>query len=249
MSTEQLTAHLADVSAKLEQTRHNLTGAAICLDDAAQRAGAAVQGTTNAEAARIPAWFAQASQELATSLATISAVEKVLTRYLASINGVRGTSTPKPHVTPPNRHGDRYPEEALPYSDDLPPRVRRGERNSPMTGHVLLDGRDVGTISATRADVWTDEVAARIDSLGMPDDMFALTNHVEMKTVAMMIRNGARYARVIINHAPCGSGPGLMIGCDQFLSDFIPKGYSLTVLGTDQNGNPFKRTYHGRVGR
>ncbi|MDQ3577077.1 MAG: hypothetical protein M3443_05650 [Actinomycetota bacterium] len=88
MSTEQPAAHLADVSAKLEQTRHNLTGAATCLDDAAQQAGAAIQGTANAEVARIPALFAQASQELATSLVAISTVEKVLTRYLANINGV-----------------------------------------------------------------------------------------------------------------------------------------------------------------
>ncbi|MGQ0841533.1 DddA-like double-stranded DNA deaminase toxin [Actinokineospora sp.] len=94
-----------------------------------------------------------------------------------------------------NRHGDRYPPDAIPHFEDLPPRVRRGRRNSPMTG------------------------------------------------------TGARSAQVIINHAPCGSEPGAIDGCDAVLPSFIPCGSQLTVLGTDAQGDPFHRTYKGKAVR
>jgi hypothetical protein len=72
-------------------------------------------------------------------------------------------------------------------------------------------------------------------------------NHVEMKAVAAMIASGSMNARVIINHAPCGSEPRNGIGCEQFLPAIIPAGSTLTVLGTDAQGNPFERIYDGKA--
>ncbi|CRK61500.1 hypothetical protein [Alloactinosynnema sp. L-07] len=123
----------------------------------------------------------------------------------------------------------------------------RGRRNAPMTGHIEVDGRDYGTLSATHQDTWTTEVAQRIRALGMPADALNVKNHVEMKAVVATVRSGARNARVIINHAPCGSEPRAPIGCEQYLPVFIPKGCSVTVLGTDAQGNLFQQTYLGRA--
>ncbi|RLK54593.1 nucleic acid/nucleotide deaminase of polymorphic system toxin [Actinokineospora cianjurensis] len=117
-----------------------------------------------------------------------------------------------------------------------------------MTGWVQLDGRDVGEITATRSDPWADDARARLLSLGLRRAK-GLNNHVEMKTVTMMIQTNAREGRVIINHAPCGSEPGDPPGCDDVLPAFIPEGRTLTVLGTDAKGDPFKRTYHGKATR
>ncbi|WP_035286206.1 hypothetical protein [Actinokineospora spheciospongiae] len=59
-----------------------------------------------------------------------------------------------------NKHGDRYPA-ALPYCDDLPPRVRRGTGNVAIVGRVEIDGRDFGTLSAHRSDGWAQDAAQR----------------------------------------------------------------------------------------
>ncbi|MGQ0839232.1 DddA-like double-stranded DNA deaminase toxin [Actinokineospora sp.] len=60
-------------------------------------------------------------------------------------------------------------------------------------------------------------------------------------------KSGARSARVIMNHAPSGSEPNERRGCDALLPYFIPRGQSLTVLGSDADGNPFNRTYEGKA--
>jgi hypothetical protein len=72
-----------------------------------------------------------------------------------------------------------------------------------------------------------------------------MAHHVEMKTAMMMIRLGERHGKLTLNHAPCGSEPGETGGCHEFLPRILPAGFSLTVLGTDANGKPFKRTYKG----
>ncbi|PWW62014.1 hypothetical protein [Actinokineospora spheciospongiae] len=60
-----------------------------------------------------------------------------------------------------NKHGDRYPVAALPYCDDLLPRVRRGTGNVAIVGRVEIDGRDFGTLSAHRSDGWAQDAAQR----------------------------------------------------------------------------------------
>ncbi|MGQ0841143.1 DddA-like double-stranded DNA deaminase toxin [Actinokineospora sp.] len=117
-----------------------------------------------------------------------------------------------------------------------------------MSGIAEIDGRSYGEISATTADTWAHEVAERAKLLGMKESVAKwLYNHVEMKAVVMMIQSGATYGRVIINHAPCGSEPGARGGCHRYLPYFLPRGSSLTVLGTDANGQPFRREYEGKA--
>ncbi|WP_411431355.1 DddA-like double-stranded DNA deaminase toxin [Actinokineospora spheciospongiae] len=50
-----------------------------------------------------------------------------------------------------------------------------------------------------------------------------------------------------MNHAPCGSEQGFPQGCHDYLPDFLPTEHTLTVLGTDARGNPFKWTYEGKA--
>ncbi|GLZ43312.1 hypothetical protein Acsp05_69360 [Actinokineospora sp. NBRC 105648] len=148
----------------------------------------------------------------------------------------------------PNQHGDCYPHESLPYSIDLPPRVIRGTQNAPIIGYIEVDGRYVGTVTAARGDTWAQDAWQRLTDLGM----FAarrVHNHVEMKAVVILVQGNAKHATVVINHAPCGSRAGELPGCHTFLPGFIPRGRSLTVLGTDRNGDPFQRTYDGEASR
>ncbi|WP_146108175.1 SCP1.201-like deaminase [Actinokineospora auranticolor] len=165
-----------------------------------------------------------------------------------------GTTTPPPPAAPTpsyteNKHGDRYPEEANPYHDWLPPRVSRTDVNPPMTGYVFLNGRSTGEIGATRFDPWAEAMVERLEELDLPDAI-DIHHHVEMKVVIMQIQNGATHGQVIINHAPCGTRRrSPRPTCDSTLPKVLPTGYSMTVLGTDASGNPFKKTYHGRAPR
>ncbi|MBM7771612.1 hypothetical protein JOD54_001816 [Actinokineospora baliensis] len=179
--------------------------------------------------------------------ATIGEIEALLAVVLARADPPAPASTPQPGVT--NRHGDRYPPEATPYQDVLPPRVRQGRRNAPIVAILEVDGQSFGELTATPQDDWTAESRARIRQLGLARRADRVANHVEMKAVAVMVRTRGRQARVIINHAPCGSEPGAWIGCHSVLPDFIPEGSSLTVLGTDARGEPFSRTYKGKATR
>ncbi|HEX5405450.1 MAG TPA: DddA-like double-stranded DNA deaminase toxin [Pseudonocardiaceae bacterium] len=153
----------------------------------------------------------------------------------------------RPSVT--NQHGDRYPEEfGADTARSMPPRVRRGARNAEMMGYVTIDGREFGKLGATRGDPWAEQVRQRLRGLGLRR-WLRLSHHVEMKAVAVLLSVGGRGGEVRINHAPCGYEPGDPGGCHQVLSDFIPRGESLTVLGTDANGEPFQHTYQGRAPR
>ncbi|MBK1784453.1 hypothetical protein JHE00_08950 [Prauserella sp. ASG 168] len=153
-------------------------------------------------------------------------------------------STPQDIIR--NRHGDRYPIEAAPIPERLPPRVRRGEANPRLVAFPELGGRKLGHITPDRDDPWTGEARTELVKRGIPNAVARrLANHVEMKTATMMIRLGERHGRLTLNHAPCGSEPGATGGCHEYLPDILPAGFSLTVLGTDVNGTPFKRTYKG----
>ncbi|MCG8918767.1 Imm1 family immunity protein [Actinokineospora sp. PR83] len=65
-----------------------------------------------------------------------------------------------------NKHGDRYPVAALPCCDDLPPRVRRGTGNVAIVGHVEIDGRGFGTLTAHRSDGWAVEMDRCVPTTG-----------------------------------------------------------------------------------
>lgn len=115
-----------------------------------------------------------------------------------------------------------------------------------LVAYPELDGRLLGRITPSRDDPWTGEARAELLSRGIPRAAARrLAHHVEMKTAAMMIRLGKRDGKLTLNHAPCGSTPGMTGGCHEYLPDMLPAGFTLTVLGTDSHGNAFRYTYRG----
>jgi hypothetical protein len=116
-----------------------------------------------------------------------------------------------------------------------------------MTGYVVIGGKEYGRITATTRDSWAAEVAGRLHTLGLGWLVDRLSNHVELKAVMMLLKSRAREGEVTINNVPCGFGPGRRDGCHQVLGEVLPRGYSLTVLGTDAHGEPFKHVYKGRA--
>ncbi|MDQ3402415.1 MAG: hypothetical protein M3548_03345 [Actinomycetota bacterium] len=267
MSVDRLTARLRAVLTTLDQARLNIVVATTAVAAAAQACDTVLRGTADTEASQVPAALAGASQDVSASHDAITAVKTALRAYLINL-GVTGQpdqtmkishdrvgfaqsdgQAPSPTSRPgiSNRHGDRYPENALPYSDSLPPRVLVGQYNSPTTCHVEVDGRAYGEVRATRNDVWTQEVVKYMSSLKLPAWARQYSNHVEMKAVMMLVMSNGKSACVVVNHAPCGSEAGVPIGCDILLPRVIPRGSSVTVLGTDAQGNPFERTYSGEV--
>lgn len=245
MSVEQLAARLGVVLSSLEQARGSLTAASAALDESRQVVQAALRGAADARAVEIPALFAQARYGVTGARELCERSEDAIRAYLAAIGAAvppgtvprvgRPASTPVRAPSPigvVNRHGDRYPEEARPCSDHLPPRVIAGAGNVSIVGYLEVDGQPRGEIRATRDDVWSGEVLRRMRELGFPGRARRIYNHIEMKCVTMMVLSRGVHAQVIINHAPCGSEPGAVRGCEQYLPDFLPLGSSLTVLGS-----------------
>ncbi|RLK60074.1 DddA-like double-stranded DNA deaminase toxin [Actinokineospora cianjurensis] len=227
---------------RLNGARQNLTPPTEWVSEAEQVAGY-ILGYT-ARYAPVMGALEAARRQIDALRGFLTEVERAVEAAIAHHTGQMATSTPSTSGPPPwvaNIHGDRYPDRVNPYHDALPVRVVRGKKMQ-IVGLVQLDGRDFGAITATRSDSWADSVARRLAELGGNMNLF---NHVEMKTVAMMLETGAKHGQVIMNHAPCGSERGHPPGCEQALPSFIPAGRSLTVLGTDAQGNPFERTYHG----
>ncbi|QIZ37198.1 hypothetical protein FDZ84_24445 [Saccharopolyspora sp. ASAGF58] len=91
----------------------------------------------------------------------------------------------------------------------------------------------------------------RARSVGLPGRIAErLSTHVESKVAAYMIQRGRQSSELVINHVPCGgSQPGQWSGCHQAVEQFLPKGHTLTVHGTTQQGKPFSHAYHGKAER
>jgi len=83
--------------------------------------------------------------------------------------------------------------------------------------------------------------------IGTPKLRGFLRSHVELKVAAMMIVQGRRHCELTINHAPCGSQPQQIRGCHQVLGPYLPRGYTLVVHGTTQQGKPYSHTYEGQA--
>ncbi|CRK55686.1 hypothetical protein [Alloactinosynnema sp. L-07] len=268
MSVDQWAAHMRVVLSMLDQAQHTIHAAVASLGEAAQALGTAVGGTDDRNVSHAVVVLEQTKDEIVVSYEVVGDAHQAISRYLGGLAqdepscGTHGDRDPgasgvvrtrqHPNVPPPvagvsNRHGDRYPEDSLPYSDDLPPRVIRGAGNSPTIGIIEIDGRMFGEMRPTRDDVWHRDVIDRIDAIGLSRRAKRYANHVEMKAAFMVVTSKGRHGRVILNHAPCGSEPGAFEGCETFLAELLLKGNSLTVLGTDAQGNPFARIYHGKA--
>ncbi|WP_169514666.1 DddA-like double-stranded DNA deaminase toxin [Actinokineospora enzanensis] len=220
--------------------------------DQASQAAEAVLGHTSRHA-QVVAVLSAARRHLEALHAALSNAEMALRLAITHHSEVKSTGSDAPRALPApaevmNRHGDCYPAEAHPYAGGLPPRVIRGTENAPLVGYVQLDGRDVGTVTPARTDVWAQETMKRISDR-RNRRMRRIANHVEMKVATMLAQSAVRHAQIILNHAPCGSEPGDPPGCHDYLEDFVPRGCTITVFGTTQDGAPFRRTYTGKADR
>lgn len=204
MSVDNLAARLRAALAQLDQGRQTITAAAGLIGDAGQTLATAVRGSGDVNAVEAAVQLARVHEDLTDPADAASRAAEIVLSYLINIgaSGTGSVSVSSPSRSQPpagplgveNRHGYRYPDAALPYSDDLPPRVLRGRRNAPMTGRVEVGGRDYGTIGADHGDIWSDEVRTRMKVLQLPARAIMLAHHVEMKVVAMMVKSGARNA-------------------------------------------------------
>ncbi|MDQ3403248.1 MAG: hypothetical protein M3548_07620 [Actinomycetota bacterium] len=93
--------------------------------------------------------------------------------------------------------------------------------------HAIASGRDEDAV-----EVWRLLTAAGMRSTTEP----MITNHVEMKVAARMVRQGAHHTEVAINNLPCTG----RFSCDTWLPVILPEGYSLTVHGPN-----YRKTFTG----
>lgn len=115
------------------------------------------------------------------------------------------------------------------------------------TGQARLGEHYIGEITSGR-DGLSDSVEERARQVGI-ETRRSLGNHVEMKLADLMVQRGTRTGEVVVNNAPCGWEPGALPGCHQFLDRFLPAGSSMTVHGTDADGQHVSQTYYGKAQR
>ncbi|MGW4483702.1 DddA-like double-stranded DNA deaminase toxin [Amycolatopsis sp. NPDC004368] len=82
----------------------------------------------------------------------------------------------------------------------------------------LTSGRDADSETA-----WQQLQAAGLSCDRRP----VVTDHVEMKMAARMVKQRLRHIELVINNRPCVR----LLGCDRLLPVILPTGYSITVHG------------------
>jgi hypothetical protein len=245
-SVADVIAGLKAVLTQIGTARRLLAGAS--WDKAAETYRTTMAGSTTLEATELAQLDSLAGRQLTEADQLAARAEAAITAIITRLGGDESPAVEQ-HVSRSvtNQHGDRYPEE---FGEDtarsMPPRVRRGARNAEMMGYVTIDGREFGKLGTARGDPWAQQVEQRLKGLGL-FRYLRLVHHVEMKAAAILLAVAGAEGEVRINHAPCGSAPRQRSGCHEALPHFIPKGRTLTVMGTDADGQPFLQTYRGRA--
>ncbi|MGP4015866.1 DddA-like double-stranded DNA deaminase toxin [Saccharopolyspora sp. 5N708] len=255
---EDVQQRLANAVGKLDGATEQINTALTQCEESREALGQALAGATDAEVIGALRSQRTTAEQLDEARGKVKAIRDRITTYLASIGADRSSASeskplesgrPAPPKQPPNAvgvDGSEYPPEAAWAVPELPPRVRQlGDRT--VAKIKIGDTPLPGSFRSGQRDVWSEEAAERISSLGIdvPD---YLANHVEVRAAAMMLRAGIRSATVVLNNVPCGyqTRPP---GCHQLLEQFLPEGSDVTVQGTDRKGRPYQRTYHGRARR
>jgi hypothetical protein len=140
--------------------------------------------------------------------------------------------------------GSRYPHDAVWALAALPRRVRDGETHT--YARIKIGSDEIpGLFASNTWDAWVDDAKQRMATLRIRAPGY-LANHVEIRAATMMIHSGVRDGEIVMNHVPCGYADRAR-GCHQVLEQFLPSGTTLTVLGSDQAGRPFRYTYRGKA--
>lgn len=237
-----------------------LIEASAAIDEAIEHVAALASESNSAELGETFQAWQEASARIVELRSGLDQAAQLVESYMASIGAVRasggGSATPdRPSPTgpagdgpPPTvraRDGSEYPADAAWAAGDLPPRVRENQGDR-TTGYV--DGSLIEKFTSGNDGTWTPYVRERGRALGLPERiMERLSSHVELKAAARMIQRGQQHSELVINHVPCGSQPHQRPGCHQAVERFLPKGHSLTVHGTTQQGTPYSHTYKGQA--
>ncbi|MCE7000028.1 hypothetical protein LZG04_35215 [Saccharothrix sp. S26] len=183
-------------------------------------------------------------------------------RAQAALTALMGenTPTPVPNAPQPAQSPQRPPEEqpstpppARPAEPD-PPVIEpekveelRRELPPPVVGNTgqKTHGRWIGPNGTAEPIVsGRDEHAkaadARLKYMGLPGPS-AKTGDVEIKLATRMVEEGIQHATVVINNVPCVG----RFGCDTLVPILLPEGATLTVHGTNEKGERFRKRYTG----
>lgn len=240
MSVEALAVELRRFLAALpwsllRQAVDDLDQARAILDDARQGS----QATELHQAVR---QFEEADQHLRIVLHAFGAAQRFVEQYLAHIgvgigSGVSpATRVTQPAISSPDTH-KLNPDELATLRRGLPPPVPTPNPERKKTHGRWLDanGKTHSVVSGRDEDaseVWRLLRAAGMRSTTEP----MISNHVEMKIVARMVRTGMRHTEVAINNLPCRG----RFSCDTWLPAILPEGFSLTVHGPN-----YRKTFTG----
>lgn len=247
-SIGDVVAGLRTVAERLVVTGRHLRAAAVGLAEATTNYLSLLAGSTDPAVDQLLALFAAGTHHLRHAEQLCSragaAVEALIRHY-------EGDAGPPPTEAGPAGDtvrapdGSRYPAAAAWCVDELPRRVRELQPREKTIGYV--DGALIPFTSGIDG-TWSPSIVRRLTELGVRRlKADYLRAHVEMKVATMMIQEGRRHSELTINHVPCGSQPRQRNGCHQILELYLPRGCTLTVHGTTQQGEPFSHTYRGRA--
>ncbi|MGW0892056.1 DddA-like double-stranded DNA deaminase toxin [Saccharopolyspora sp. NPDC002578] len=250
---EEVDRRLTAVLGRLDEATEQITAAGMASAESRDALTHALAGASAPDALDAVRSQEMTVDQLAEVRATVRAVRKRVTAYLSRLGASSGPAaarTPEPTAVPkrsPNAvgvDGSEYPPEAAWAVPELPPRVRGFPDRT--VGKLKIGDRPIpGEFRSGQTDVWVGEAEQRIKALGIRAPRY-LAFHVELRAAAMMIRSGLKSTELLINHVPCGY-QNRPPGCHQVLESFLPEGFRMTVSGTDRNGRPYRRTYHGKA--
>ncbi|SDL21613.1 SCP1.201-like deaminase [Lentzea albidocapillata subsp. violacea] len=214
--------------------------------DAAEQLASALVGSEMTEAGELAQLDNLVRERFAVVSDELIGLAERLEGHLAQLSGDHSGSV-KPALLQGvlARDGSRYPVDSGWCADLLPPRVIE-RTNRKTVGYV---SGAPGKFVSGEDDTWTPEIVRRMHELGIGSlrSRRFLSAHVEMKVATMMVMQGLRRCDVTINHVPCRSGLRQSTGCHDVLRPYLPKGYTLVVHGTTQQGQPYSQTYEGQA--
>jgi hypothetical protein len=258
-SIEDVIANLTQVLDKADAIHECLNEVEAAWSEASISLEASLTGSGQSELEELRALGAMVDDRLGQVRAALAAGVDGVRTHRERLRGLSPTGSavvikPTKHDEPRSsathavraKDGSLYPAPAAWCVDVLPRRVLEGQPGEKTVGYV--DG-SFTPFTSGRDGTWTPLIERRLAQLKIVSRRTAnfVSSHVEMKVATMMITEGRRTCHVVINHSACGSQPSQLPGCHQVLGPYLPKGYTLVVCGTTQQGEPFSRTYEGQA--
>lgn len=257
MSVEQLADAIGRALDQVAAARSALVHASQAMLEARDMYAYCVEGTQDPDVGDAPAAATEAAEQANGQHGRLNQIEQTLRGYLERLGATTApTASPQPQsptapVEPaPARapagvaapDGSRYPQVAGWAADMLPPRVVPRTQQRTVG---LIDGVP-GRFTSGVDESWSPAVQQRLRSLGLrPQSARFMQAHVELKVAEFMRATGQRRIEVVINNEPCHARDALRPGCRELLPRYLPSGYTLTVHGTTERGEPYTEMFEG----